>query len=385
MPPFFSRITGKDRSATAGHKGSVVQTPNAASAEPSPANSVPGSVNIQAAPRVMINDEGEEEEEEEEEESTPSNVPRTKTDPFGVISTRKDAPPPIPATPPNIVMQVESDFPDVMTPTAAHPGDGPPPGLGVLASSEAKPAQPPDRVPSRSSSIVSLSLHNKISQASLRNQSQRTHNGQRSRRGSLASSDGGSVNRNNTVDTITQFQPAALGRSASIPSSSLLAAPTIDSDNVSIRSGVSTSGKKKRIWPTKKQNTGGIAGALAQSGMSLAYHGAGMTAGPPLVPQNSPPRRPTARGNHVSRTSIDNVLQPRRGSLNSNGRLADEQERYPEDSDEIYESPDALSFDEDDMPVTGFAVASSKRNADFHELFPNIEEGDYLIEGIWNA
>jgi hypothetical protein len=33
------------------------------------------------------------------------------------------------------------------------------------------------------------------------------------------------------------------------------------------------------------------------------------------------------------------------------------------------------------MPVTGFAVASSKRNADFHELFPAIPEGDYLIEG----
>lgn len=38
----------------------------------------------------------------------------------------------------------------------------------------------------------------------------------------------------------------------------------------------------------------------------------------------------------------------------------------------------------DDMPVTGFAVASNKRNADFHELFPNIPEGDYLIEGKWN-
>ncbi|KAI5885358.1 GRAM-domain-containing protein, partial [Schizophyllum commune H4-8] len=29
---------------------------------------------------------------------------------------------------------------------------------------------------------------------------------------------------------------------------------------------------------------------------------------------------------------------------------------------------------------TGFAVASSKRNADFHELFPAVPEGDYLIE-----
>lgn len=30
--------------------------------------------------------------------------------------------------------------------------------------------------------------------------------------------------------------------------------------------------------------------------------------------------------------------------------------------------------------ITGFAVASSRRNSDFHELFPNIPDQDYLIE-----
>jgi len=39
-----------------------------------------------------------------------------------------------------------------------------------------------------------------------------------------------------------------------------------------------------------------------------------------------------------------------------------------------------LDLAADNIPVTGFAVASSKRNADFHELFPEIPEGDYLIE-----
>ncbi|GAW04056.1 GRAM-domain-containing protein [Lentinula edodes] len=38
------------------------------------------------------------------------------------------------------------------------------------------------------------------------------------------------------------------------------------------------------------------------------------------------------------------------------------------------------AIDVHDMPVTGFAVASSRRNADFHEMFRNIPEGDYLIE-----
>ena len=44
---------------------------------------------------------------------------------------------------------------------------------------------------------------------------------------------------------------------------------------------------------------------------------------------------------------------------------------------------DDLELVSEDMPVTGFAVASNKRNADFHELFPTVPEGDYLIEGGW--
>jgi hypothetical protein len=45
---------------------------------------------------------------------------------------------------------------------------------------------------------------------------------------------------------------------------------------------------------------------------------------------------------------------------------------------------DALlaELNDGDIPVTGFAVASNKRNADFHELFRSIPEGDYLIEGV---
>lgn len=39
-------------------------------------------------------------------------------------------------------------------------------------------------------------------------------------------------------------------------------------------------------------------------------------------------------------------------------------------------------YDVDDLPVTGFAVASVKRNAEFHALFENaVPEDDYLIEG----
>ena len=56
---------------------------------------------------------------------------------------------------------------------------------------------------------------------------------------------------------------------------------------------------------------------------------------------------------------------------------------YPSGSDTDDDSSDDVDdVTADLMPVTGFAVASSKRNADFHELFPDIPEGDYLIEGV---
>ncbi|KAI0789456.1 hypothetical protein C8Q75DRAFT_718443 [Abortiporus biennis] len=41
---------------------------------------------------------------------------------------------------------------------------------------------------------------------------------------------------------------------------------------------------------------------------------------------------------------------------------------------------DDMDLDADDIPVTGFAVASARRNLEFHEMFPSIPEGDYLIE-----
>lgn len=58
------------------------------------------------------------------------------------------------------------------------------------------------------------------------------------------------------------------------------------------------------------------------------------------------------------------------------------EEGSSDDDDDSDEDDDLLDLDfGDDMPVTGFAVASNRRNADFHELFPNIPDGDYLIEG----
>jgi hypothetical protein len=66
--------------------------------------------------------------------------------------------------------------------------------------------------------------------------------------------------------------------------------------------------------------------------------------------------------------------------LPSDSQIIGSREEFETDDDAGYESPD-LDLDVDNIPVTGFAVASNKRNADFHELFPPVPEGDYLIEG----
>lgn len=394
MAPFFARITGKDRAASVskgsqqssedGHTShSALSTTNNFSAAPSQNH----------APRVVLNEDNDDDEPE-------TNTQRTTTNGYGLASARssvdrRQPPAPIAAPTSNSRLQVDNDY-EIMTPTATHPGPkgfaaGPPPGLVIEDPDGHGVSEISNALSSRNSSVASLVLNRKESAASLRNPADGPGPGRRSRRGSAASSEG-SVHRSNTNQTVTQASPtlpngnATIGRSSSMLAGGLLAAPTIDSDNVSIRSGVSTSGKKKRIWSSKKQSAGGIAGALAQSGMSLAYPGAGsgMPASPPLRPQpGSPPkvpRRGSSRG-HVPRTSIDSVLHPRRTSVSSPPRVSDEHEVYPEDSDDVYESPDAFSFDDDDIPVTGFAVASSKRNADFHELFPDIEDEDYLIEG----
>lgn len=56
---------------------------------------------------------------------------------------------------------------------------------------------------------------------------------------------------------------------------------------------------------------------------------------------------------------------------------------YSDDDDESDAEVGTLrsSVSRMSLPVTGFAVASNKRNQEFHALFHQIDEGDYLIEG----
>ena len=209
-----------------------------------------------------------------------------------------------------------------------------------------------------------------------------------SRRGSLASSEGVSPNDRQASEQIPDSSPPLFASpiTTSLPSSAYLSAPSKDSDTISLNSTVSASGKKKkglRSWTgSKKPNgpIGGIGGALASSLAPHATQGHNSPPGLRPFPGSKKSARSGTGPKHATRTSIDNT--PARGVPGFNGSPPrSSEERDAELSDELYESPDGFSFDDDDIPVTGFAVASSKRNADFHALFPDVPGNDYLIEG----
>lgn len=87
-----------------------------------------------------------------------------------------------------------------------------------------------------------------------------------------------------------------------------------------------------------------------------------------------------------SRNSAPSEYGDKDAQIDYYSGLDDDDSMGDSDSDDM-ESAESNSrageramLDDDDIPVTGFAVASNKRNADFHELFPAVPEGDYLIE-----
>ncbi|KAH9980489.1 GRAM domain-containing protein [Russula compacta] len=108
-------------------------------------------------------------------------------------------------------------------------------------------------------------------------------------------------------------------------------------------------------------------------------------------------RSPALSGHHVatSQSSVDSnplqlspqAIRSRHNSLTARPQdhesdYASSADGHDEDGDDDDSEDDELlaELNDGDMPVTGFAVASNKRNADFHELFRTIPEGDYLIE-----
>ncbi|SCV74169.1 BQ2448_6601 [Microbotryum intermedium] len=108
----------------------------------------------------------------------------------------------------------------------------------------------------------------------------------------------------------------------------------------------------------RQMSAQGIAGAIASSGMALAAAGTG-------------PRQPAL----LSRT-------PTRTSFEDRGSGAESDGGVSTGGGDQYVNGLNLGEYEDAMTSlgTGYAVASSKRNAEFHQLFKNIPDDDYLIE-----
>ena len=197
-----------------------------------------------------------------------------------------------------------------------------------------------------------------------------------------------------------------------IPSSALLSAPD-SSDAASLYSVGSKSAKRKLfrrnsaregssssglsplppITPSlasakspKRKNTG-LAHALAASGLAMVNS---TMATPQIAPVDimaRPERSGSVTSNgvqsHRTRSSLDKALSPARSrqtSLSYNTSDYSDRDSFVSGVENGSDDDD-LDLDADDIPVTGFAVASARRNQEFHEMFPNVPEGDYLIDG----
>ncbi|KAF8844217.1 hypothetical protein BDN67DRAFT_811650 [Paxillus ammoniavirescens] len=182
------------------------------------------------------------------------------------------------------------------------------------------------------------------------------------------------------------------------PSQELLAAFS-DVDATSLRSATSSTSKNKKGWrkpslSTPSRKPTGIATALATSGLAMA-NATSQVPPVPALPSSSAKSTLALNGNRSregtlnSRTRVQHAASSSVHSMTDAGARSRNISLSKSDfsdgdafhsSEEDSGSDDELDLNAQDIPVTGFAVASNKRNADFHELFPSIPEGDYLIE-----
>ncbi|KAF7978032.1 hypothetical protein HWV62_1915 [Athelia sp. TMB] len=214
------------------------------------------------------------------------------------------------------------------------------------------------------------------------------------------------------------FHPPAASSTFSTPATNSTFSTATTGSNFTAASGKSgKSGWRKPSLGAQSRKPTGLASAIAASGLAMAnptmsaQHIAHTQMQTPISIAPTPaPRKASgdyatnanANGNgngngggksrHAASASVSSVAQPatldpprtrtRAASTASRASYDSGLDNWSDNSDESG-SEDGLDLDlrEDmDIPVTGFAVASNKRNADFHELFPTIPEGDYLIE-----
>ena len=142
---------------------------------------------------------------------------------------------------------------------------------------------------------------------------------------------------------------------------------------------------------TRHQSTMGmgLASALAASGLGVVPPSHVLALSPPPGQSSNMALRKQTSG--VSSGKSTASVSPVRSRRSTTGRPRDlsnasSSTAHPTEGsgsdDSAYDSGDALDFGDDDIPITGFAVATMKRNQEFHELFPTIPADDYLIDGV---
>jgi hypothetical protein len=128
--------------------------------------------------------------------------------------------------------------------------------------------------------------------------------------------------------------------------------------------------KKSRRMSASSKN--GIAAALAKGGLALAHGHTHTPDGEPILGVGSMKSAPSSRRGSRRNPYLKSSHRPDGDAGSDALEFDDDEEDEDEDDHSEYETG---------LPVTGFAVASNRRNAEFHSMFPSVDEGDYLIEG----
>jgi len=89
----------------------------------------------------------------------------------------------------------------------------------------------------------------------------------------------------------------------------------------------------------------------------------------------------------ASSSSFGNVSYRLRGTISSSSSLSGFATNEAGDSAPVFSTSPFLSYSArgGDILVTGFGVASNRRNEEFHRLFRTIPEGDRLVDGVSNT
>ncbi|ODO10598.1 hypothetical protein I350_01195 [Cryptococcus amylolentus CBS 6273] len=131
----------------------------------------------------------------------------------------------------------------------------------------------------------------------------------------------------------------------------------------------SVSSKKSRKKRDRRRSV--TSTASGQSSLAALARGGLQMAGPGIIGDEL----------HIKQHKGRRATSPlKRSPYLTRGEEGDGDELDDEYGEGLDDDDDDDSDLEDTLSVLGYAVASNRRNADFHQVFPSVDEGDYLID-----